>query len=221
MGEHELMIVSHKNSFIFVAIPKTASQSLRYALRSFTAADDWEQCGFYDKREFPVPHLSMLNTGHMTLLQLRPFLSDSQWHSYQKFAVVRDPLDRFLSACFFTIEGLADCSSIDDEIQRRLDNGKWLRRIHLLPQGGFICDENGELLTDFIVKYQSLYDDAQVLARRLGFTDNLSLPTLNISESRLKDYCPSAAIVDRVRDIYAVDYQLFDYDLKGSIGTNP
>ena len=44
-GIHAAMIISNRHRFIFFAVPKTGTHSVRQALRPFLADDDMEQVG--------------------------------------------------------------------------------------------------------------------------------------------------------------------------------
>ncbi len=204
------MIVSHHRAFVFVAVPKVASQSIRSVLRNYTIKGDWEQCGLYDRRLFPIPHLSIKATGHLSLQELKPFLSQHQWQNYFKFGFVREPLDRFLSACFFLIPTLHHQKNPNKTILEYLDKPGWLNQIHLLPQSDFLCI-NGEISANFIGRYESLEQDMLSLMDTINLESNPKLPQLNTTKNRNRKFTPNADIVGIVEEIYARDYQLFNY----------
>lgn len=208
------MIVSHSQKFIFVATPKTASQSTRVFLRNFINENDWEQCGYYEQKRLPIPHLSLLKTGHLTLAQLKPFLKESQWQRYLKFLVVRDPLDRFLSASFFLNHKLQGNQDTNSELLKMLTNEKWLSRLHFRPQIEFAF-HGDELLADYIIRYENLHEG---LAHVSGLLSNKSineplnvLPELNIGQFRDRTFKPSEAVCRKVHSVYAQDYEAFGY----------
>ena len=95
------MIVSHKHRFIFFAVPRTATHTLRRALAPHLGADDWEQENLFTAKRLPISTLAAKKNGHISAIEIRPHLSDDIWNSYFKFAFVRNPFDRFISACFF------------------------------------------------------------------------------------------------------------------------
>ncbi|HFD12774.1 MAG TPA: hypothetical protein ENJ32_09960 [Crenotrichaceae bacterium] len=204
------MIVSHHRQFVFVAVPKVASQSIRNVLRSCTVAGDWEQCGLYERRLFPIPHLSIKATGHLTLQELKPFLTQYQWQNYFKFGFVREPLDRFLSACFFLIPRLQHHKNPNQMILEYLDKPGWLNKIHLLPQSHFLCT-NGEISTDFIGRYESLEQDILFLMDKFSTESHIQIPALNRTKARNHSFLPNEKIVTQVEQIYARDYCLFNY----------
>ena len=95
------MIISHRHKFIFFAVPKTATHTIREALRHHKDEDDWEQQVLYGEQALPIPEIARLKHGHISAEQIRPHLDDAIWNEYFKFAFVRNPFDRFVSTCFF------------------------------------------------------------------------------------------------------------------------
>ena len=95
------MIVSHKHRFIFAAVPKTGTHSVRQALREQLGEGDVEQVGLFVDKRFPWPDLAAIRHGHLALRQVRPHLGEAAFAGYFKFAFVRNPFDRFVSYCAF------------------------------------------------------------------------------------------------------------------------
>ena len=112
------MIVSHARQFIFVAVPKTGSQSVRLALRPHLGEYDWEQCGLFEQKRFPVPALAAIGHGHISCQQLQPFLFPEVWQRYRKFAFVRNPFQRFRSLVNFWF----GANTIEPDLLGRLKN---------------------------------------------------------------------------------------------------
>ena len=97
-----VLIISHKHKFIFFAVPKTATHTIRQALTPHMGEEDWEQQVLFGQdRALPIPEIAALNHGHISVTQIQPHLSDEVWGSYFKFGFVRNPFDRYVSTCFF------------------------------------------------------------------------------------------------------------------------
>ena len=65
------MIISHQHRFVFAAIPKTGTHSVRQALREHLSADDLEQVGLFVNKRFPFEELAAIKHGLRRLLQVR------------------------------------------------------------------------------------------------------------------------------------------------------
>ena len=66
------MIISHARKFLFVAIPKTATQAIRRALRPHLHQHDWEQCHLFEPKAFPLEPIAQLRHGHISCAQIKP-----------------------------------------------------------------------------------------------------------------------------------------------------
>jgi len=51
------LIISHRRRFIFFAVPKTGTHSVRRALRALLGPEDLEQVGLFERKRFPFPEL--------------------------------------------------------------------------------------------------------------------------------------------------------------------
>lgn len=203
------MIVSHQHKFIFVANPKVASQTIRHILRVSLAESDWEQCGLYEKRRFPIPHLSVLGHGHLTLTQLKPFLSDDQWNNYYKFMFVREPLDRFLSACFYMNKSLINQPNPEGDLLEMLGSAQTRSHIHFKPQREFVSID-GRIDADFIGRYENLLGDLEEVFKTIGLKQPVHLEHMNRSH-RNREFSPSPILRQAVERVFMGDYQAFDY----------
>ena len=99
------MIISHQHRYIFFAIPKTGTHSVRQALRAHMGPQDLEQVGLFEQKRFPFPEFADIRHGHISTRQIRPVLGDEIFAAYTKFAFVRNPFDRFVSYCAFMSRG--------------------------------------------------------------------------------------------------------------------
>ncbi len=205
------MIVSHQHRFIFVAIPKTGTHSVRQALREQLGTDDIEQVGLFVDKRFPYPELAQIKHGHLSLQQVRPFLGEQAFADYFKFAFVRNPFDRFVSYCAFMTRA-------DDAFQR--DPRAVMRHIlfklrpldHILfqPQHTLLVDADGALLTDAIGRVEEMQVSYDAICARIGIP---SAALGQVNSSRRGDYRDyyDQVLVDGVSALYRRDLELFDY----------
>lgn len=205
------MIISFSRGFAFIAVPKTASQSIRRALRPSLAPTDWEQCGLFEQKSFPVRPLAAIGHGHVSFLQLEPFLLPGLWSNLFTFAFVRNPYDRFLSACRFLNRGNT-CMARDatGTMKRMLEVQPAADLLHLRPQHEFLVREDGTLAIDFVGRFERLQQDFDKVCSTIA-AEAPALKRINPSEASASYL--DAELRDMVRLFYADDFTHFGYQV--------
>ena len=205
------MIVSALHKFIFVAIPKTGTHSVRQALREHMGTRDLEQVGLFVQKRFPIPELAQLQHGHLSLHQVRPYLRPEEWQSFFKFAFVRNPFDRFISYCAFRTRG-QELFERDPKSVMRHYLFEAPPQDHLLfqPQYQFVTGDDGQLLTDYVGRVERMQESYDEIAGKIGIPSR-PLERVNATERRdYRDYYDQQ-LIDGVARLYARDLELFDY----------
>lgn len=206
------MIVSHLHRFIFVAVPKTGTHSVRHALREHLGTEDMEQARLFVEKEFPIPELAALKHGHLSFEQVRPFLEPEAFDSYLKFAFVRNPFDRFVSYCAFATSREGSFERDPKAVMRHfLLIAPPHDHIIFRPQHNFLVGPDGELQTDFLGKVETMQSCYDVIADRIGIA---STDLDHANRSRRGDYRDyyDQELIDAAAKIYARDLELFGYD---------
>ena len=207
------MIISNTHHFIFTAIPKTGTHSVRRALREHLAANDMEQVALFVDRRLPFEDLAKLQHGHLTLRQIRPHLGDHAFASFFKFAFVRNPYDRFVSYCaFMTRDGGEFAMNPLAAMKHILFRLKPEHHILFRPQHEFITDDNGALLTDYIGRVEDMQAGYDGVCRRLGLP---SRGLERVNHSRRGDFRQyyDEELREGVRDFYRYDFELLGYPI--------
>jgi hypothetical protein len=181
-------VISDPFKCIFVEVPKTGSTSIRSIL------------GHPAK-----PHLN--------IWQIFNSVTEEQFRTYFKFGFVRNPWDRAVSL-YERKEGLRLKSkmSFDDFVD-------WMKFasctcMHPVPhryQLDWFVSPHGDVIVDFIGKFENLSSDWQRIATRLGI--NQTLPKLNVNSDRAPDYTRyySERTKRIVAERFAVDIEFFGY----------
>jgi hypothetical protein len=206
------MIVSHQNRFIFAAIPKTGTHSVRHALREHLGPDDMEQARLFVEKKFPIPEIARMGHGHVSLAEVRPFLGEQMFDDYLKFAFVRNPFDRFISYCAFATSREGSFERDPKRVMRHfLFTAPPHQHIIFRPQHMFITDAGGNLLADEIGKVEEMQLSYDRIAARIGIA---STPLDHANRSRRGDYRDyyDQELIDGVARIYGRDIELFGYD---------
>ena len=206
------MIVSHKHKYIFAAVPKTGTHSVRHALRNHMGPDDIEQARLFVEKEFPIPELAVLKHGHLSFEQVRPFLGEAAFSDYLKFAFVRNPFDRFVSYCAFATSREGSFERDPKGVMRHfLFVAPPHNHIIFRPQNSFLTGPDGALQTDILGKVETMQASYDEIAGRIGIS---STALDHANRSRRGNYRSyyDQELIDGVARIYARDIELFGYD---------
>jgi hypothetical protein len=210
------MIVSHNHRFIFAAVPKTGTHSVRQALREHLGDDDVEQVGLFVNKRFPWEDLAAIQHGHLSLRQVRPYLGEDAFSGYFKFAFVRNPFDRFVSYCAFMLRGGDVFARQPREAMHHfLFAAPPEQHILFQPQASLLVDEDGQtLLADMVGRVEDMQGSYDAICARLGFA---SRPLDRVNGTTHGDYRRyyDQALIDGVAARYAQDLELFGYDFDG------
>ena len=206
------MIISHQHRFIFAAVPKTGTHSVRQALREHMSQDDIEQVGLFVNKRFPFEELAAIRHGHLSLQQVRPFLGEDVFAGYFKFAFVRNPFDRFVSYCAFMTR--------DRDIFQRAPQAVMHHFLfveppekHILfqPQHTVLTGEDGGLLADMVGRVEDMQASYDAICARIGIP---SRPLEQVNGSKRGDYRQyyDESLKAGVAQRYARDLELFGYE---------
>ena len=206
------MIISESRKFIFVAIPKTGTHSVRRALRPHMSESDIEQVRLFEEKKFPIPELANLRHGHISLAQLRPFLEPAKFDSFFKFAFVRNPFDRFVSYCAFMTRKGGEFEKDPKRIMWHILNDPGPRS-HILfqPQASFIAGSDGKPLTDYIGRVEQMQSSFDEICDRIGIPPATLEKTNESSRAGYRQYYDDR-LKQGVAKLYAQDLELFGYE---------
>lgn len=206
------MIISALHKFIFVAVPKTGTHSVRRALREHMGEHDLEQVKLFANKSFPIPELSRLQHGHLSLDQVRPYLRPGDFDSFFKFAFVRNPFDRFVSYCAFMTRQSDQFDKDPKAVMRYFAiTAPPVQHILFQPQHALLTDRDGRLLTDFVGRVEQMQQSYDEIAARIG------IPTTRLEQANrsirgeYRGYYDDQ-ITEGVARLYARDLELFGYE---------
>jgi hypothetical protein len=209
------MELSYSHRFIFIHIYRAAGQSVRAALRPYADVP---------RVYFPrVPGLRRLgdsrmralrehNWGHIKAKELRAEIPPEIFDSFFKFSFVRNPWEWQVSAFHYVRQRPEN--AFHERLLAFRDFGEYLDwRIHEEGpdlQSEYVLEDTGELLVDFLGRYERLTDDFAEVCRRIGV--ECSLPHVNRSEhdNFRRYYTPATR--DLVASAYREDIERFGYE---------
>ena len=206
------MIVSHQHRFVFAAVPKTGTHSVRQALREHMGDEDIEQVGLFVNKRFPYEQLAAIRHGHLSLAQVRPFLGDDAFDAYFKFAFVRNPYDRFVSYCAFMSRDSGHFAANPQEVMRYfLFHAPPEQHILFQPQSSLLVDDDGQaLLTDMVGRVEDMQASYDAICARIGIP---SRPLDQVNGSKRGEYRQyyTPELAEAVAARYRKDLDLFGY----------
>ena len=205
------MIISHKHKFIFFAIPKTGTHSVRQALREHFGPDDIEQVGLFVQKRFSFPELKDFSSGHVSVKQIQPIIGDAVFNEYFKFAFVRNPFDRFVSYCSFMSRDTGAFAANPKEFMKYiLMQLKPLDHLLFKPQCEFVVDQDEKLAVNFIGRNESMHNSYDEICSKIGIP-SATLGLVNSSLHRpYMEYYDSETL-ELVTNQYKKDFDLFGY----------
>lgn len=221
----DTMLLSHRHGYLFVHLAKTGGTSVRAAL----SRQLWREP--YALRTWLAQQLSA-STGHRigariprhaAAVAAREMLPPDVFASLFKFAFVRNPWDRVVSSySHFQREYPAELSKQKIETfeqfvgylletpPERAERPAMLRALQR-PQLESLVGVQGELLVDFVGRYERLEEDFSAILEQIPLP-HIALPHKRKSQ-RSADYRASYSdeLADRVAQHFADDIRSFQY----------
>ena len=206
------MLISDSHQFIFVHIRKAAGSSIRDTLEPLSLVkptDNWSKIKSRFLRT-EKDYKKYAFRQHDNINVARRLMPSELFESYFKFAFVRNPWDRLVSEYEF--------------IRRRPDHGRHSKVMKMgfekyivyqskrfdAHQINMLADKNGNLLMDFIGKFENLHDDWNRVTVKLGIE---SKELTHRKKAGIKDYNSYYTDESRalVSELWKKDIEAFGY----------
>jgi hypothetical protein len=194
------MFIHHPRNLAHVAIPKTGSTSLHYALQR-ARGTEW-------KFDSGAPDLY-----HLFASDARRLLGKKRWPQLYSVAVVRNPYDRAVSLFHdFRNRGKIRARSFDAFVREDMPDLA-ATDVHFLPQRRFV-EGDGKVLVKRLYAFedgvQAIFED---ICARLDLTAH-EAPHARKSVRRMwEEYYARRDTLARVSEIYAADFDLLGYQV--------
>lgn len=205
------MIYAESQKFIFFAVPKTGTHSVREALRPHLSSADWEQQLRYGEQLSPLPEIAAINHGHVSYRQLSSVAGSETLSRFFRFAFTRHPYDRFVSVCAFLARTDPSYKHNPTEwMKNALKRPQFCNRVLVASQHALLSDDNGALGLDFVGRYESLQVDFDAICDRLKLPQ-VPLAHRNSSEHDSYEQLLDNGLRDALWERYEQDFLSFNY----------
>jgi hypothetical protein len=206
-----LTIISHRHRLVFIAVPKSASHSIRFALRDQLGPIDEEQVSLFVRRRIDHPVFAAMEHGHQLAREVRDALGAERWSAYRSFAVVRNPWERFVSYVAFMMRHNGSFEREPRGAMRRvLANPQNQSAVHYRPQSDFVTDETGRQIVTRLCRAERLQADFDELCDEFGL-ERRELGIRNASSHVEYTQYYDDELVRLVADQYRQDVERFGY----------
>ena len=208
------MLISYDHEFIFIHVYKVAGVSIKNALQKYSH-DPSKLLINRSQRKLGInsnlPYYKYKTfSPHINARLLRKELPKKVYNNFYKFAFVRNPWDWQVSLYSFMLKSkshrqheiIKSMRSFDDYLKWRVNGNKRFQK-------DFVTDDDGNLIVDFVGKFESIEEDFKYICKNLKIND--SLPHMN--KSPHKDYrayynCKTKKIIE---DHFKEDIEFFGY----------
>ncbi len=209
------MILSQKKNFIFVHVGKTAGSNIARALAPYgTQAHHHPMNRFLSRAHIKVTYVGPVGMRrfrrHCTARHARRFLPPSFFKNAFKFAFVRNPWDWLVSQYHFMLRKTSHhrhkrvraMAGFAEFVEYEIRQNKRF-------QHPFVTDGKGEILVDFVGRFENLHDDFHLICRHLGI--QAEIPCITLSDRREYRRYYDSRLCEKVAAHYHRDIALFEY----------
>jgi len=199
-------MISEEYSAIFVHVPKCAGTSVKSLLSKKTfkgVSLNNAKDGSHDDK-----------TGYYQAGTARRMKRayEEQWKTYFKFAFSRNPWDRMVSC--WKNRAAQKYSNFKDFVynhQEMIDSGNTSFHWHVMPQCLHVCNDEGDIIVDYIGRFENLQEDINNILELLDLEPS-EVPHKNkTSHKNYREYYNKETI-RRVEDLFWKDIEMFEYE---------
>ncbi len=171
------MLISYRHKFLFVHIAKTGGTSIRAALNRYRFRDPYfiprfvcsKLSALFDHR------LGVKIPRHAKAVAAMEMLPRELYNSLFKFAFVRNPWDLQVSSYHHILRErphlIKHIDNFEEFLEWKLDPTRpyhYIIDTSITLQSDYVVDLHGELIVDFIGRYERLEKDFKEACRQIG-----------------------------------------------------
>lgn len=173
------MLISYSRNFLFVHIAKTGGTSVRAALRGYRWGG-WYSVPLWlasavSQATRPRHKLGLKFPRHAKAVAALEMLPAEVYQGFFKFVIVRNPWDLQVSSYHHIRrekpEVLAGVNNFGDFLRRKFDPERpydYMLDTSAELQSEYITDMRGNVIVDYIGRYENLAEDFDAICKRIG-----------------------------------------------------
>lgn len=205
------------HGFWYVDVPRTSSSSIRTELsREF--GPSYGKNNILDK---PASATSQVFDDHIPAIIMQKILGKRRWEKIFTFSIVRNPWDRTLSIYHYRrkVGNIPLEWSFKEYVQNLVadkhNKGHFKYYGFRYGSADFVCDGDGSIIVDYIVRYESREKDLKNVASRIGLK-SLGVSRVQAAAPPNTDYRAAYDSETKllVGDYYSRDVELFEYSFE-------
>lgn len=198
------MLLTELNA-LFIHIPKTGGNSVQNALAPFAEDRKVIRNPLQDGIErFELQHDSLPTKKHSTLSEYKSCLDEELFENLFKFTVVRSTYERVMSFYFSPHRGSVEWDR--GEFRRFVRNVRPIWHFIGYPEQS-MSDAAGNM--DCVLRFDSLSQDFESLARRLGISGTLGHYNRSSRSDSLRYY--DDELIEEVRERFRAEIDYFGF----------
>lgn len=212
------MILSLDKKFIFLHVNRAAGSSITMTLKPYgTRPRKAKLTRFLTKYALLRDPAQMNFAAHMTAREVRSLLPDGMFDEFFTAAFVRNPYDWLVSLYNVFKKSkshrhrkIVSAMSFSEYIDWEAARGK-------RSLGRFVTDQSGEVVVDFIGRFERLQQDYEALCERIG-VESQKLPVASTARPHAdyRTYYDDETRT-KVAEHWAADIELFNYSFDGLV----
>lgn len=201
-------MISIKNNFLFVHIPKTAGNTIQIILKEYSEDEIVTSSNQDGINRFDLHSKKYQLSKHSKLKEYKYELENELYKKLFKFTIVRNPWDRMISFYFSPHRG-----------QIKWDRNKFIKFVKETPSVnsflslGFLNNFGSRPFNniDFFLRFENLDQDFQKLCDELGIK-RTKIPHSNISDHKHYSYYYDKKLVELVSNRFSSEIKYFGYN---------